>query len=889
MWKRTDRLASLYSAFQVGEEVGAVDVADDAVVALQADPAVLVRRAYTGTPDQHLAQLGMLPGVLQLNGAMALHHALHGLVHVGEVALHDPAVPVPVAGFRCGHGGDAQDAVHGVVGQHLAVLPVGGEADDPQAHVQGVYDVAVVGAEQGPVSVFVPVLADPVEEEVGEDADLGVVVDGVAGVVHADEADGGVFVPDGHRDEPLDILGLEDLPLHRVGLPQGVQVVNDDGTVLVKQTDPACCGLRWDVLKVFTLGGHLLGTPLEGVAPVALPAGHGLEEVGPVGLVELAHRRQHVVHGLAIAGIIGEGVGIAHDLFGEVQLFLGALAHRLPLGDVQSHLQPQVLALVTDDFVLEEEVAAAVFVFLVPDVEGLLLELVVGAEGAGSVQTLEGLVALAPLIMVDAEEPLARRVEVIELVGVHIADVEDVVLGGQDHAGKLVLGPFGRGGGAQGGEILTVAVLLDQAGPEGCAVRVQIEGLQLRHRAGAGEEEALEQLRPQLFQGAQLFFGFDALAAHPDGTAVGQLQHVAQQPVVVGAVLDVADEAAVDLDLIDLHLPESAETGVAGAEVVHRDLDAVFLPLAEDGVDMGVVHELHALGEFDGQSVSRQAAGLEHPEHIGDDGVLQQLGVGHVDVDVEVRQALPPPAALGQCCLQHPQPGGADELGLLQDGDELRGGDRSAAGGGVAQQALGAVQRVGVGAHLGLVGQREAGKTGLDALLQILLQLQGHELVLVVSGGKEPEHVFSVGLGVVQGGLGILVEGAGIGDRVFPEGHAAAGEGTAAIHPPAHLVKNIGDILALPGGEEDGEAVAVDPVDPPGAVGDVLQRLGGAFENGVAGPAALLEVDGLEVVHPQHQQIAVDLAGQGRADLLLQALHVEGAGEVVGLAADVAA
>ena len=120
-----------------------------------------------------------------------------------------------------------------------------------------------------------------------------------------------------------------------------------------------------------------------------------------------------------------------------------------------------MLALVTDDFVLEEEVAAAVFVFLVPDVEGLLLELVVGAEGAGSVQTLEGLVALAPLIMVDAEEPLARRVEVIELVGVHIADVEDVVLGGQDHAGKLVLGPFGRGGEAQGGEILTVAVLLD--------------------------------------------------------------------------------------------------------------------------------------------------------------------------------------------------------------------------------------------------------------------------------------------------------------------------------------------------------------------------------------------------------------------------------------------
>ena len=139
-------------------------------------------------------------------------------------------------------------------------------------------------------------------------------------------------------------------------------------------------------------------------------------------------------------------------------------------------------------------------------------------------------------------------------------------------------------------------------------------------------------------------------------------------------------------------------------------------------------------------------------------------------------------------------------------------------------------------------------------------------------------------LGVIQSGFGVLVEGAGVGDRVLPEGHAAAGQGAAAVHPLLHLGKDAGDVRPLDTGQQDGEAVAVDPVEPPGAVGHILQSLNNTLEDGVADPAALLEIDGLQVVHAQHQKKAVGRSGQGGADLLLQALHAEGAGKVVGLA-----
>ena len=239
-------------------------------------------------------------------------------------------------------------------------------------------------------------------------------------------------------------------------------------------------------------------------------------------------------------------------------------------------------------------------------------------------------------------------------------------------------------------------------------------------------------------------------------------------------MLDVVDKTAVDLDLVNLHFLEAAEAGISGAEVIHRDFDAVILPLAEDGVDMGIVHELHALGELDGQRISRQAAAFQYLKHIRDDGVLQQLCVGHVYTDMEVWDLFTPVPALRQRSFQYPQPDGADELGLFQNRDEFRGRHGTTPGGGIAQQAFRTIERIREGADLRLINEGKPGKTGLNTPLQVLFQLQSDDLTFVVLSGEKPKPVFSMNLCVVQSTFRILVKGGRIGNRIFPKSHTTA-------------------------------------------------------------------------------------------------------------------
>lgn len=176
---------------------------------------------------------------------------------------------------------------------------------------------------------------------------------------------------------------------------------------------------------------------------------------------------------------------------------------------------------------------------------------------------------------------------------------------------------------------------------------MEIEILKRFGITGSGKPEPLQQHGMKLLQYRQFLLGLHALTAHPDLTGVGQLQHVAQQAIVIGAVLDVADEASVDLDLINVHLLETAQTGVSGAEIIHRDLDPLPLPLAEDLVEIGIVLQLHALCDLNGQRIPGKAALPHCLAHILHHTGLAQLGVGHIDADAELRHIGRLPA-LGQ-------------------------------------------------------------------------------------------------------------------------------------------------------------------------------------------------------------------------------------------------
>ena len=71
--------------------------------------------------------------------------------------------------------------------------------------------------------------------------------------------------------------------------------------------------------------------------------------------------------------------------------------------------------------------------------------------------------------------------------------------------------------------------------------------------------------------------GFRVLDPFGDGfnaEMARQIDQRAHEEAVVGRTRDVLNEGAVDLDDVDAEAAQAAKRGVAGAEIVHRDLRA---------------------------------------------------------------------------------------------------------------------------------------------------------------------------------------------------------------------------------------------------------------------------------------------------------------------------
>ena len=77
----------------------------------------------------------------------------------------------------------------------------------------------------------------------------------------------------------------------------------------------------------------------------------------------------------------------------------------------------------------------------------------------------------------------------------------------------------------------------------------------------------------QLFQ---LRLAFHAFGDYRQVQRVGHVDDVADQIALDPVRQDIVDERLVDLERADRQTPQVGERGVAGAEVVQRDLDAQF-------------------------------------------------------------------------------------------------------------------------------------------------------------------------------------------------------------------------------------------------------------------------------------------------------------------------
>ena len=320
------------------------------------------------------------------------------------------------------------------------------------------------------------------------------------------------------------------------------------------------------------------------------------------------------------------------------------------------------------------------------------------------------------------------------------------------------------------------------------------------------------------------------------------------------------DEGPVDLQLVDRHLAQVGQRGVAGAEVVDRQARAEVAQPGHGGQrPLGVGHD-HALGDLELERLRRQAVGVQQTLDLLGQVAVQQVAHRQVDRHRQFAPVLAPGGALGDGALQHVTGERADEAGLLDGLHEGAGRDQAVLGVLPADQALGAAH-----AHVVEVDDRLVVDDDL-VLQQGVADAAEHAQpalgVLVLLGGVDL--VLGLGLlGRVHGDVGAAQQRVGVLTVLREAGDADAGadlERQLVDHE--RLADRLeqarddhvqdGDVVGVLG-EQDPELVAAEACDEP-ALPDRRSDAGRAPQQHVAVVVAERVVDLLEAVkvHEQH-------------------------------------
>ena len=246
-----------------------------------------------------------------------------------------------------------------------------------------------------------------------------------------------------------------------------------------------------------------------------------------------------------------------------------------------------------------------------------------------------------------------------------------------------------------------------------------------------------------------------------------------------------------------------------------------------------------------------------------------QVAHGKVDGDGEVEPALPPLVALLDRRLDHPDPQGPDQAGVLGQVDELVGRDQTQPGVGPADQRLGAGHASRLDLDLGLVVQHQL--VAVDGMTQLADQRQPRRRVAV--GVGRVHAVARTGpLGHVHGDVRMTHQEVGVTAvlRIHRDPDRGADvDGLALDHEGRvqRVQQLAGDVGGGVGGfhaaEQECELVAAQPGHRVGAAQLAAQARGDVPQQDVAGLVAEGVVDLLEVVEVHHQQGQVVLLALG--------------------------
>ena len=142
------------------------------------------------------------------------------------------------------------------------------------------------------------------------------------------------------------------------------------------------------------------------------------------------------------------------------------------------------------------------------------------------------------------------------------------------------------------------------------------------------------------------------------------------------AAVVLQDERAVQLEHVDREAAQVGQAGIAGAEVVDRDLHPQRLQLAQHGGGAFHVFDQGAFGQLQLQVAGCQPGRLQRGADFADEAGLGQLARRDIHRHPH-RLAEAGDQALGGAAgfVQHPAADRVDQAGFLGDADEVAGGD----------------------------------------------------------------------------------------------------------------------------------------------------------------------------------------------------------------------
>src|SRR5579862_230284 len=126
-------------------------------------------------------------------------------------------------------------------------------------------------------------------------------------------------------------------------------------------------------------------------------------------------------------------------------------------------------------------------------------------------------------------------------------------------------------------------------------------------RGRSAQQIALDLVAAFFLEEAQLLVGLDAFGDHRQAEALAEAEHGAHDRGRLLVRMDLLDERAVDLDPVERKGAQVRKRRVAGAEIVHRDLDAERLDLTQRRQRAVEVAHQRRFGDLDLEPLAGQA------------------------------------------------------------------------------------------------------------------------------------------------------------------------------------------------------------------------------------------------------------------------------------------